>query len=144
MKKIIAGITLALMVAVLPLGLVGCNNSIYGSYTYYNMYAEYDDNVSAETKQSAENIIAQTKEGLKDVKLTLKINKDGTANYIMKDSEVNQTINGTWKKEGNHYLVTFNFDDQEVTNVIFIKNGVLKVKADFGIDGVTAYQCFKK
>ena len=140
MKKVLAGIVLALLVIALPVGLIGCKKQgatkgIEGDYTFDKVVFEWADGVSDGTKQAVE---AEFDDYGKAT-----INKDGT--WVMYDKDGDVMDEGTWEKaEGDTYTVQSNDTDSEIPfDKITIKNGVATVEIEQE-DLFTAVMTFKR
>ena len=133
MKKIIAGIVLALMVIALPVGLVGCKKGIEGTYKFNK--AEY-----TWSEGFPEGIKTQIQNGVKEFEgVTTTINKDKT--WVAKDKDGEIVDEGTWEKvSGDVYKIKSNDDDEASLpfDEMTIKNGVAKATVS-GTNGDYTY-----
>ena len=134
MKKAIAGIVLALMIAIVPVTLVGCSG-VTGTYKYYKTEFTYSDDVSEEMKANFESN-TEEEDGSKGTSIIIK--KNGVV--VFRDSDGKEE-EGKWEKvEGNTYKIYAK--DSDVGQEVTIKNGKLTVSVTFL--GITATTIYKK
>ena len=137
MKKIIAAITLALVVALaLPIALVGCKTNPYGTYKIYNLTfsapESYDG--SRPTDEELEHALTD----MKEAGTTVTLNKNYTV--VFHNFEQEGDVELTWKKENGKYH--FYEGDHDVGFVGTVKNGKLTLIMEF--DGAKESMIFKK
>ena len=142
MKKIFTGIVLALMVMLIPVGLVGCRKSPYGTFNFSTIKVSYSKDYEGEKATKSE--ISEQVKKLKDKKLFFKINEDGTASANL-FSEDAKEVAYIWKNNGNKYSLS-DVDDTDYENAeyeVTIANGTLTFIVNY-ISDVTVKYIFKK
>jgi len=134
MKKIFACVLLALMVAIVPLTLVGCKTKIEGTWVFADFKIEYADGNEKATKDE----IDLMKKAYKDVKFTFY--KNGTCK-LTAFGTIEEESN--WKQIGNKIVVS-NPDNEEETENYYLRKGRLYTETNILGNGNKLTIIFKK
>ena len=137
MKKLIAGLTLALMVVALPLAMVGCKKAqkVEGTYKFETLTVEYAEDYEGE-KMTQEQINSQIEHyRTEEFMPKIELNADNKGKFWVDCDDYDDI---KWTKKGN--TITFiRLDDDgnemEDTMEATLKNGKLYMSFNMDEDG---------